>query len=213
MKQVNGFFLPDGESHLDAFLENGPEFAGGPSYQLHKLMAALPYVKNFRHAVDIGAHTGLWTRPLSVMFRHVTAFEPVERHRECWYANIKTDNCDIWPFALGDHGASVSLHTGESSSGDTWIAAHGEHLAKMKTLDSFELANVDLVKIDCEGFELFVCKGGAQTIRKYRPAMIVEQKIGKGKQFGIGDTDAVELLCSWGAQVRKVIAGDYILSW
>jgi FkbM family methyltransferase len=219
LKQVRGFFLPDDETHLVPFLENGPEFAGGPTYQLHKLMAAMPYVRNFRHAVDVGAHCGLWSRPLSVMFRHVTAFEPIEQHRECFSYNVREctphphASVRMCPYALGDRDGVVSLHTGENSSGDTYIVPHGEHVAAMKTLDSFGLVDVDLLKIDCEGFEVFSVQGGAQTIRKYRPAMIVEQKPGHGKKYGISDTAAVELLQSWGATVRQVISGDFILSW
>ncbi len=213
MKQVRGFFLPDDEQHLVPFLENGPEFASGASYQLHKLLAALPYVQNFRHACDVGGHTGLWSRPLAAMFRHVTAFEPIERHRECWHANIRSGNADLKPYALGDRDGVVSLHTGENSSGDTYIVPHGEHVAAMKTLDSFGLVDIDLLKVDAEGFEKFIIEGGAQTIRKYRPVMIVEQKPGHGKKYGISDTAAVELLQSWGATVRQVISGDFILSW
>ena len=34
-----------------------------------------------------------------------------------------------------------------------------------------------------------------------------------GKKYGLGETDAVALLESWGAVRRAEIAGDFILSW
>lgn len=213
MKQVKGFWLPDKETHLVPFLENGPEFAGGPTYQLRKLLPALQYIKNFRHAVDIGSHCGLWARPLSAMFRHVSAFEPVEAHRECWRKNVTATGTVLWPNAIGERDCNVSLHTGESSSGDTYIAGTGEHLARMRTLDSFGLQDVDFIKLDCEGYEFFSIKGAEQTIKRDRPCVIVEQKPGKGAQFGIKDTSAVDLLKSWGAQLRFEISGDFCLSW
>lgn len=216
MKQVKGFWLPNHEEHLVPFLQSGPEFGGGPTYQVHKLFACIPHIKTFRHAVDIGAHCGLWARPLSRMFRTVTAFEPVEAHRECLEENIaefQIDNVSVRPFALGEEERPIRLHTGPSSSGDTYVTNDGEHEAEMRTLDSFGLHDIDFIKIDCEGFERMVVAGGEKTIRRYRPAMIVEQKPNKGSQFGLKDTAAIDLLTSWGAKQVNVIAGDYILTW
>lgn len=217
MKQVEGFWLPDGEQHLVDFLKRGPRFAGGPTYQIAKLFACLPWVKDFRHAVDIGAHAGLWSRPLAAMFEHVSAFEPVEEHRACWRENARWFNfrnvATMHEFALGDRRDRVSLHSGPNSSGDTYVQAGGEHDANMVPLDDVTLPQVDFMKIDCEGFEFFILKGGEKTIRRDRPCIIVEQKRGKGAQFGIGDQDAVKLLTSWGAQLRAEISGDFILSW
>ena len=213
MKQVNGFWLPDHEQHLIQFLERGPEFASGPTYQAHKMLAAFPLIRNFRHAVDIGGHCGLWSRPLAACFHNVTAFEPVPEHIECWFANVPGENTTLHEYALGDHAGEVSLHTGPSSSGDTYVQDGGEHSADMRTLDSFNLESVDFLKIDVEGFEKFVLLGGEKTVRRDKPCIIVEQKPGKGKQFGLGDHDAVLLLKSWGAEVVKEISGDFILRW
>lgn len=214
MIQVRGFYLPDDEEHLGSFLERGPEFAGGPTYQLHKLIAALPWVKNFRTAIDIGGHCGLWSRPLARMFRTVEAFEPVERHRACFAKNLaEVGNVTLHVHALGEHNGTVNLHSGPNSSGDTTIDEAGEHEAIMATLDSFHLANVDFIKVDVEGYELFALRGGEETIRRNRPCIIVEQKPGKAQKFGLGETDAVAMLESWGAKLRTEISGDFILSW
>jgi len=83
----------------------------------------------------------------------------------------------------------------------------------MRTLDSFNCGVVDFMKLDCEGYELFAIKGGEQTIKRDKPCIIVEQKPGKGKQFGLGDHDAVTLLREWGFEVVKEISGDFILRW
>jgi FkbM family methyltransferase len=217
MFQTHGFWLPDGETHLVPFLENGPEFASGPTYQLHKLLAAVPHVKNFSHAVDVGAHCGLWTRPLAAMFRTVSAFEPVARHIDCWYANIpaysENEGAKLYHVALGSEEKEVHLHTGPASTGDTFIAEKGEHSARMITLDQVGLPKIDFMKIDCEGFEYHVLAGGEKTIRRDKPVIIVEQKTGKGASFGMHDTAAVKLLNQWGAQTVSCIAGDYIMKW
>lgn len=48
--------------------------------------------------------------------------------------------------------------------------------AKIRTLDSFDLPTIDFMKIDCEGYEFPVLKGAAETLRRCKPVIVVEQK-------------------------------------
>ncbi len=89
---------------------------------------------------------------------------------------------------------------------------------EVRTLDSFELHDVDLIKIDCEGYELFVLQGGEETIRRERPTVFVEQKIGNLFRYGQPasyrkETQAVELLKSWGAKYLHDMGGDWCMGW
>jgi len=214
MKQVRGFWLPDFEEHLVDMIMHSPEFAGGPTYQFHKFQLCFKYIKNFGLGVDIGGHCGLWSRVMAKCFTKVIAFEPVEEHAKCFHANVTDDNVTLLDYALGAGAIdSVRLTTGKNSSGDTFITTDGEHEATMRTLDSFDLPRVDFIKIDCEGYENFIIQGGANTIRKWRPVMIVEQKPGKGRSFGLRDLAGVELLQSWGARLVESYAGDYVMAW
>lgn len=218
MFQVRGFYLPDGEPHFGPLLQEGPEFAGGPTYQLRKLLPMMPHIANFRHCVDVGAHCGMWTRVLARMFTHVTAFEPVARHIECFEKNITADNVTLIPVALGAETRNVSLHSFPDSTGNTIIMnkGEGEHKATMTTLDLVmekDSRPIDFIKVDCEGFEYFVLRGGEQTIKRHKPAIIVEQKPTKGKQFGIADDAGVKLLQKWGAKQVLLISGDYGFKW
>jgi hypothetical protein len=43
------------------------------------------------------------------------------------------------------------------------------------TLDSFDFENVDYIKIDVEGFEKKVLLGGARTIERCNPVIVIEQ--------------------------------------
>lgn len=45
---------------------------------------------------------------------------------------------------------------------------------KIKTLDSYMFKKIDLIKIDTEGFEFEVLKGGEASIKKYKPIIIFE---------------------------------------
>ena len=230
-----GWYLPDDEGHLQQWMlkmqqKVGPAGAERLGYQAQKYRAALAHVRPERRtAIDIGSHVGLWSWPMSFDFEHVAAFEPMPEHRDCWRANMSgRDNVSLHAFALGERADIVKVRTRTpGSSGDTGVDPVAERSSlraavdtegvsvDMRTLDSFKMMNVDFIKIDCEGYELFVLRGAVETLKRWKPCVIVEQKpeTGMADRYGIGVTDGVEFLKSLGAKVRAGIQGDYILSW
>jgi FkbM family methyltransferase len=216
VKFVDGCYWPDGEEHMILWIadpKNRMMLNGRPAYQGKKQQAALSYCKQFRTAVDVGGHVGLWAHNLAQAFTYVHSFEPVAAHRECFMSNVLADNYNVLlhPCALGEKDGLVSIRSNPTSSGDSWIDGPGD--IEMYRLDECELRNVDFIKIDTEGSELPVLRGGEETIKRCRPTIIVEQKPGMAAKFGLGETDAVKYLESLGATVRQVISGDYILTF
>lgn len=221
MKRELGWYFPDGELHLPLWMKHAKQLREGRlQYQLTKYEAALKFVKKRRLAVDVGAHIGQWSRNMALDFQRVCAFEPVPAYAECWRKNLDgLANVGLVQAALGAQSGRVSLRCGtEGSHGDTFVAKGDEPdlIARdvpLMTLDSTTLEGVDFIKIDCEGFELNVIRGGEKLIRRDKPCIIVEQKPGMAKKFGFAETEAVSLLQSWGAKCRLEMAGDFILSW
>ena len=204
MKNIHGVWLPDHEKHLV------DEFATGPgwTYQKNKLDAAVKYCTTRGVAVDIGGHCGLWSRHLTQLFDRVVAFEPCPLHRECYIMNVD-GNFELLPYALGDKLMLAGLHTTEGSSGDSYLEPGSS--IEVRMLDSFNLVP-NFIKIDTEGYELFVIQGGERTIKEHKPVMVVEQKKGKGSHFGLKDDDAISLLKAWGYKVKVILSGDYIMT-
>jgi len=216
MKQVDGWWFPDHERHLIDWMANpkGRKIINGrSSYQGKKQLAAMELVPKDRRrtAVDVGAHIGLWSWNLAHWFKTVEAFEPVAAHRDCWQANMSTrqDEVSLHPFALGEREAMVAIHTADTSSGDSWVKGKGT--IPMKTLDSFGFADVDFIKIDCEGYEEFVLRGGAETIKRDRPVIIVEQKRAMATKFGLKPLGAVEFLQGMGYKQVAEMSGDFLM--
>lgn len=211
--QCGGVLLPPGETHLVEWMTKMNRRVDGKlTYQLHKLEAALELVPQFRTAVDIGAHVGLWSMHLVKRFHWVEAVEPVALHRELFLQNVQAQNVTLHACALGEQSGSVSMKTSPHSSGDTVVAGEGD--IPMHRLDDLMAHDdVDFIKLDCEGYELHALRGAEQLLRRCRPVICVEQKPGKAQGFGLPQTGAVAYLQGLGAKVRKEISGDFLLSW
>ena len=202
MFQHSGFWLPDGERHLTSLDLS--------DYQGAKLRVAMNYVKNWRTAVDIGAHVGLWTKRLNDLFREVHAFEPHFLNAECFRRNLPEHQL-LYQTALGSMSRSVKMEMKEGSSADTEV--RGEGGTPMMTLDDFDLHDVDFVKIDCVGYEEEVVLGGLKTFDRWKPCVSVEQKPGYPARFGLKQFGAVEALMRLGATVKSEHSGVYVMAW
>lgn len=210
MKEFGGWCFPDHEVHLIDWLKtSGKKLDGRLAYQHQKWSAALAYCRRFRTAVDVGAHIGTWSYYLAGRFTTIRAFEPVAEHRECFTFNVKAPNVITYPVALGAEPGFVGMHVSDKSSGDSWVDGDGD--IPIETLDSFGFDDVDFLKVDCEGFEENVIRGGLETIRHSRPVVCVEQKRDMAVKFGLKKLGAVDLLRDNGYKVAAELSGDYIL--
>lgn len=138
---------------------------------------SLKYVKSWRNAIDIGANVGEWARPLAKRFDKVICFEPNPNFRNCFEKNINEDNVILHPYGLSTHS-----HTAEQGHNEThlnFVVGDTEPRdgdIECRSLDSFELTDVDYIKIDVDGFEVPVLRGAEQTLRRNNPVINIEMK-------------------------------------
>lgn len=215
MVKVDAWWLPDGDTHLPEWMARTDHRVDGRlTYQYRKYAMALTRCVRRRVAVDIGAHVGLWSYWMARDFDTLHAFEPKAEHRACWVENVPARvGVEVHPVALGAEARRVGLQTETAaSSGNTRIRLDGSDV-EMRTLDSFQLADVDFIKIDCEGYEYAVLVGARDTITRCRPVVIVEQKFGGGQRYGRGDQDAVTLLAEMGAEQIWNLGWDFVMTF
>lgn len=220
MKQHMGVWFPDHERHMLEWMsspKNKTVWDGVGVYQGVKQKKSMEYVQRFRKfgvAVDVGGHVGLWSMHMAKRFQTIHAFEPVSGHRECYERNVKMDGaCKVllYPYALGETEGLVRIATEHGSSGNSHVSGEGD--IPLKTLDSFDFPEIDFLKIDCEGYELFVCRGARETLLRCKPIIIIEQKPKSQGDYGIGQTDGIEYLKTLGAKLYEKYSGDYFMGW
>lgn len=212
MKRRLGVWLPDGDSHFERVMLKAPTARRGKkkvgTYQLDKLLESVSKCTQTRTALDIGAHVGFWSMWLVTYFQKVHAFEPVGEHGECFQRNVC--GAELHPVAVGDRVGSVGIDIDEANTGKSHVFGFG--LIPMITVDSLDLNDVDLIKIDVEGMEAQVIAGALKTIERCKPVLVVEEK-GHHERYGNRESQSVEMLMDMGMRVSRKMGADYIMVW
>ena len=142
------------------------------------------YVKDnpIRKIIDVGAWWGPWSIWWQDKATSVEIFEPNKDILPKLVNNVGTfKNCTIHRTALGDRHGSVSMQCADHSG--TYHVTGQKGDIEIKTLDSFQFDNVDIIKIDAEGYELPVLEGANETILRNRPWVQIEGNK-SGERYG-----------------------------
>lgn len=174
----------------------GHSFDNGNYWELWML----GYLKRFYRAntnfVDVGAHIGSTSLLMSEVVSKnseskIYAFEPV--FHDIFFQNIRdnnlTDAISLYPCGIGSLEGSMTIPRvnyaaecmnfgGTSFVGDDAAAAYGAGAGAEEVpfyrLDSFQLSNVSVVKIDVENMEIEVLEGAMDLIAQSKPAILIE---------------------------------------
>jgi FkbM family methyltransferase len=174
--------------------------------------------KNFT-IVDIGAQAGLYTLlakffPDSRWF----AFEPFPDAVEALRENLQLNNITnvlIHDKAVGETVgiktmACCSYQPSLNTLGNTPLRFEEKSSEKRDvictTLDCefYPRVTIDFIKIDTEGYEYFILKGGLQVLKRDRPILQLEWNPINMRQCGVEEKDLLNLLSSLGyKQIKK----------
>jgi len=140
---------------------------------------------NCNRAIDIGANVGVWSYWLSKHAKKVESFEPNPKIFNV-LKNIKIKNVNTYNIALSNKSGSVDLLIPKGSKGFSNqgaslspIKAQGEYKSisvEAKCLDEYNFLDVNFIKIDVEGHEHEVIEGAQETIKKFKPTMVIEME-------------------------------------
>lgn len=206
MKKIYNYWMPNSDNHFERLIAKRVKNGGPPEYQDDVRDEAYKYVTDFNIAVDVGANVGLWSKPLTKVFNHVIAFEPLEQVYSCLERNVEGLNIEIHKHALGSVNDKIEMFFDSENTGGSFVSEIGHGSIDIKRLDDLDLPKFGLLKIDCERHELEVIKGGIETILKYKPIIVVEQQ--PDVEYCAG-----HFLKSLGAVELTKIRKDYIFGW
>jgi FkbM family methyltransferase len=222
----NGVYVPN--KYFADQISRNPLYKGLGTYRWSQLARVLDTVSELdrceglygRVALDVGAHCGLLSRVLADYFYLVQAFEPVPDFHEMFRKNCKgLSNVDIFGYALSDENQTVRLLISEDEKGTARVErgalSHDQDriVALGQVYDTIKenQAEVDLVKLSCEGFEVAALKGMMRTVTRSKPVILIEQKPKRMARHGYSPLAGVELLKEWGYRVEWEMDDDYCM--
>lgn len=161
------------------------------------------YVKNLlggkcNTIVDVGANIGVTAIEYATFSKRVVAFEPsplafmlAKRNVEAnklskgiikdYDIEIKAE-IDLQNFGIGGSDTTLTFNENKVQLGLSSVYDGKSELSKkehlitvpIRKLDSFNLTNVDFIKVDTEGYEYEILKGAINTIKNNRPIIQLE---------------------------------------
>jgi FkbM family methyltransferase len=175
--------------------------------------------------VDIGASVGLYSLyakylPNSQFY----SYEPYKFTYDLLNDNIKLNNItnvETYNIGLSDKKGKTILNVCLSGDGANTMGANplrfnNPHPIEVETdtLDNIFYNNnikVDFIKIDTEGWEYNILKGGEKTIKKYKPIIQLEYNETNMKQCDINPEQLLNYINELGYKQHNLIAEELII--
>jgi FkbM family methyltransferase len=166
------------------------------------------YVRPGSRIVDVGAHVGFFTQRFAAWVGpggRVIALEPepvnfgrlARRLRRTGLASrVEAINA-----AAVEASGSYRLRVDPTHPGDHQLAAEGlpvSGIALDRLLEQHDWRPISLLKIDVQGAEARVLAGATETIRRFRPSLLVEVDDGRLRRQGSSAEGLLGLLASLG---------------
>ena len=193
IEKVNEFWVPSNDVHIEQWK------SGLPFTQNKCLNKFIKYcesqTKKMKTVIDVGAWCGTWAKAIEPFAKKVIAFEPDKTHFECLQRNC-TVNCTPRMEAVGAQLQEVSL-TEDNFTQAKRVDEKGN--IRMITLDHMAYEDVDMIKIDVEGYEMEVLKGATKTLESVKYLMI--ELNNNTKKYGSNNIEVEKHIVSLGFKV------------
>jgi FkbM family methyltransferase len=174
-KFKNGWCVPVDDQRMSHHLENDVDMLN-PTYEGKYRTHILEHLPNRRTFIDVGANVGVWSLPFVKQFKKVVGYEPSRQNIECLRHNVG-DLMEIRTKAVANFEGTADFRQGGKNCGDGKLSRPGarvDYTVPVVKLDNENLMDVDLIKIDVQGWELEVLQGAMDLIKQQKPWVVFE---------------------------------------
>lgn len=196
------------------------------NYEKIEIEFILKLVKNCHCILDIGANVGWYSINISKENKNaeIFAFEPIPQTFKYLSENIEKNNVTnikIFNYGFSDEEKYLNFYhypEGPGNSSSRNLSGRediNKIVCKVRKLDDFvaeKKLNLDFIKCDVEGAELFVLKGGIKTLKTDKPIIFIELLRKWAKFFEYHPNDIIELLKELGYRCFT-IKEDYLVEF
>lgn len=177
-------------------------------YEEKELQMVRSLINDNDFIFDIGANVGWYSMSIAkaIPTVQIYAFEPIPKTFDYLNANIMKNNfanIKTFNFGLSNENKEVSFFYYPEGPGNSSLTdlSGNQTVQKIpcyvKTIDDFiseQNIRVDFIKCDVEGAELFVFKGGINSIRNFKPVIFTEMLRKWSKKMGYHPNEIIHLM-------------------
>jgi len=194
---------------------------------IKKFYSRLAMHDPFFVVIDLGAQTGSFSL-LAKYFPHSRwyAFEPIKEAADTLKTNLflnHIQNVSVYQMAASDYSGQAILKLPPNLNG--WGLAtigsnvlrftpDGERSIDCIDLDSFIVSNsiekVDFMKLDTEGWELYILKGAKNLIMRDQPVILMEYNETNMKQCNVRKEEINDFLQTMGYEWELISSEDIL---
>lgn len=130
------------------------------------------YVNNKTTIVQAGGNCGFYPKQYSELFETVYTFEPDWLNFYCLTLNVISKNVVKFQACLGNSNELVDLSIKERNRGKNFV--NGKGIYPVVRIDDLGLTSCSAIHLDIEGYEYFALQGAVNTIKKFKPVIVLE---------------------------------------
>jgi len=179
-------------------------------YQSKNWDFAQTVLQGSRRCIDVGSNNAVNAIHYAERFAWVECFEPTPLAQTLWHNTVRDNgvtNVTLHTQALGEDTRDTFVILHERNGGHNHLSHYDKNPrtniknlgrrttpCEQRTLDSYAFEDVDFVKIDVEGYELFVLQGAEQTLENNRPLLQLEIVENQCRKFDYTPDDILDWL-------------------
>lgn len=178
--------------------------------EIPKFDVVMKYVTNKGSCIQAGGNIGVFPHLLCKHFEWVYSFEPDEVNYTALELNTLSDNVSPIKVGLGERSGKGIIRVIDPTN----IGAHRIDFdtgdIKIEAIDDGFYRDVGLIWLDIEGAELLALKGGAETIKMWKPVIVLEMAGHSKRFYNIDEEETHAWLKSLGYEAVESVQQDVI---
>lgn len=197
----------------DNYISKWVEQSGRLDHDQNCLPLLKEFIKEGDYVIDAGSFIGDHTIFYSMQVGEtgkVFAFEPLKLAFQCLEYNMKDrKNVFIYNNFLSNQKDKIKgISINYQNPGASYISTGAQTISM--TIDELNLPQCNFIKIDVEGGEIDVLRGGKETIEKYSPIMLIEVNEGALNRNNATGKDLMNYVKSLGYSIRNIYENEDI---
>lgn len=167
---------------------------------------------------DVGANFGLYSLSVFDKFKDTVDIHCFEPETEAFRRLIQNRKINQAPwkchnFGLGDKEGWLNITSEFGGYNHITKETKGSQQIRILTLDQYievsKVQDISVLKIDVEGFELFVLRGAIKSLQNHLIKKIVFEVDDHEKRYGVKESDYSTLLTPCGYKKRSIVGVNF----